>query len=162
MPRFGSLILFTPWFPEANPEEQRAQTWRTRWSDRRTALAAHQSISVLVLILNLTFTIAAWRELGTTVNGFRTIYEGNCDNARRLNSILHLVINALSTLLLGSSNFCMQLLIAPTRKEVDHAHTQGTWMDIGIPSIRNFWRVKLQRQVGWLLLALSSGTLHLL
>ncbi|OJJ82358.1 uncharacterized protein ASPGLDRAFT_531052 [Aspergillus glaucus CBS 516.65] len=49
----------------------------------------------------------------------------------------HLVINILSTLMLAGSNFTMQCLCAPTRKDLDRAHQSNRWLDIGAPSIRN-------------------------
>lgn len=74
----------------------------------------------------------------------------------------HLVINILSTLLLGASNYSMQCLSSPTRSEVDKAHGQGIWLDIGVPSIRNLRRLSVSRIVLWWLLAISSLPLHLL
>ncbi len=56
----------------------------------------------------------------------------------------------------------MQRLSAPTRQEVDKAHGAGTWLDIGIPSVRNVRRISWERRNLWILLALSSLPLHLL
>ncbi|KAL9058325.1 MAG: hypothetical protein Q9162_001780 [Coniocarpon cinnabarinum] len=36
------------------------------------------------------------------------------------------------TLLLGASNAATQILAAPSRAEVDHAHSKGKWMHIGV------------------------------
>ena len=57
--------------------------------------------------------------------------EGDCGQVKRFNIKFHVVVNILSTLLLGASNLCMQLLAAPTRDEVDRAHRNGYWLDIG-------------------------------
>lgn len=83
---------------------------------------------------------------------------------KQYDSVLHGVVNVLSTLLLGASNYCMQILVAPTRQEVDHAHAhaQKSWLDIGIPSVRNFKGIDWKRCAGWIILALSSSTLHLM
>lgn len=70
--------------------------------------------------------------------------------------------NALGTLLLSGSNYCMQVLCAPTRRELDQAHAQGRWLDIGVPSFRNLWRISPKRVVVWWVLGLSSIPLHLL
>lgn len=56
----------------------------------------------------------------------------------------------------------MQCLSAPTRSEVDKAHSQGIWLDIGVPSVRNLRRLSTPRIVLWWLLAISSIPLHLL
>ena len=56
----------------------------------------------------------------------------------------------------------MQRLSAPTRKEVDKAHQKHTWVDIGVPSLRNLFFVSRWRTIGWFILAASSLPLHLL
>lgn len=159
--RFGSVTVFTPWFPKVNPKHLKAQTWKIWWSNRRTALGAQVATSVLVLIANLILTILPISK-GSTTNGIGTIYEGDCGSIRKWNTVLHLGINILSTILLSASNFCMQLLVAPIRSEIDRAHGEQAWMDIGIPSLRNLGYINWKRKVVWVLLALSSGTLHLL
>lgn len=75
---------------------------------------------------------------------------------------LHAGINALSTLLLGSSNYCAQLLAAPTREEVDEAHGKKEWFDIGIQSFRNLWKLRPNKRATWICLMASSGLLHLM
>lgn len=75
---------------------------------------------------------------------------------------LHLIINILSTLLLGASNYSMQCLSSPTRSEIDKAHRQKLWLDIGVPSVRNLRRISASRIALWWLLAASSIPLHLL
>ena len=87
---------------------------------------------------------------------------GTCDSVRFYNRWLHFLINALSTILLGASNYCAQLLVAPTRKEVDRAHGDKRWLDIGVQSFRNLRTVNTERKVVWVFLMLSSGLLHLL
>ena len=91
-----------------------------------------------------------------------TILDGSCEKTKNLSLWLHLAINALSTILLGASNYCMQCLSSPTRQEVDKAHNQGIWLDIGVPGIRNLRRISRRRLVLWMLLTLSSIPLHLL
>lgn len=59
-------------------------------------------------------------------SGIRDIFNDDCVTAKKLNLWLHLLINVLSTILLGISNFYMQLLVVPTRHEVDKAHKIAT------------------------------------
>ena len=56
----------------------------------------------------------------------------------------------------------MQCLSSPTRSEIDKAHSQGIWLDIGVPSVRNLRRLSKPRVILWWLLATSSIPLHLL
>ena len=53
-----------------------------------------------------------------------------------------------------------QCLAAPTRSEIDAAHTRRQWMDIGIPSIRNLFRIKAERML-WIAIGITSVLLHL-
>lgn len=56
----------------------------------------------------------------------------------------------------------MQVLNSPSRSEVDRVHSRGSWMGIGIPSVRNAFRVSKFKTGCWIMLLLSSIPLHLL
>ncbi|KAI0847467.1 hypothetical protein F5Y00DRAFT_271216 [Daldinia vernicosa] len=62
----------------------------------------------------------------------------------------------------ASSNFFMQVLNSPSREEVNVAHFQGSWLGIGIPSVRNAFRVSKFKTACWICLFLSSIPIHLL
>ena len=111
----------------------------------------------IVFLINLIATITWASDVDSGV-----LFKGNCDRARKLNSVLHIIINVLSTILLSSSNYVMQCLSAPTRKEVDAAHSQTRWLDIGVLSVRNLYRISKKHVFLWSALALSSLPLHLL
>ena len=113
--------------------------------------------ATIVFLINIIVTI--W---GSTARHSGVLLDGDCDRVKNLNTGLHVLINVLSTILLSGSNYCMQCLSGPTRSEVDKAHAQGNWLDIGIPSIRNVKHLSRQRIVLWVLLALTSLPLHLL
>ncbi len=118
-------------------------------------------VAAAVFIINLTVTI--WAVSTSDVqNGLGTLYDGNCKRTSTLTFWAHLAINILSTLLLGASNYSMQCLSSPTRSEIDKAHDQGIWLDIGVPSVRNLRRLSKNRIILWWLLAISSIPLHLL
>ena len=118
-------------------------------------------VTAIVLVSNLIiFAYEASQNKGSF--GVALIQEGNCNNTKNLATWLHLIINVLSTGLLGCSNYTMQCLASPTRKEINKAHRQGTWMEIGVPSLSNLGRISKQRLALWILLGLSSIPLHLL
>ena len=118
-------------------------------------------ISAVVLIINLILTV--WVVSSSKVqNGLGTLQDGSCKTTTTLTFWIHLAINILSTLLLGASNYSMQCLSSPTRSEIDKAHSQGVWMDIGVPGLRNLQRLSTTRIVLWWFLAISSIPLHLL
>ena len=119
-------------------------------------------VTSLVLILNIALCIWATTFSSSMKNGVGTIYKGSCAKTSCLNMLLHLAINILSTTLLSASNYTMQCLSSPTRQELDVVHAKGTYLDIGVPSLRNLKSISIKRSVCWLLLAFSSIPLHLL
>jgi hypothetical protein len=115
--------------------------------------------AICVLLLNICLTI--WGSLRSKANGGH-IHHGNCTYAERLNMGIHIIINLLSTLLLGASNYSMQVLTAPTRRGIEAAHREGRWLDIGVQSLRNMRFISSLKRWLWLGLAISSIPLHLL
>ena len=114
-----------------------------------------------VFLLNLILTLWATQKFGVQ-NGVGILVDGECSRTRKASTWIHLAINVLSTVLLSASNYCMQILTAPTRSEVDRAHVEGRWLDIGVPSVRNLKWISAKRVCIWMCLALSSLPLHLL
>ncbi|KAJ7810106.1 hypothetical protein B0H14DRAFT_3758020 [Mycena olivaceomarginata] len=66
----------------------------------------------------------------------------------RISTAIHVVLNVLSGILLGAGNYCMQLLVSPTRHEVDIAHARGAALDIGVPSVTNLPHIDRKRVLG--------------
>ncbi|KAE8136603.1 hypothetical protein BDV38DRAFT_283815 [Aspergillus pseudotamarii] len=66
------------------------------------------------------------------------------------------------TLLLAASNYVMQCLGAPSRSDVDQAHKQRKWLDIGTFSMRNFAAMDGWRKILWTLLLISSTPIHMI
>lgn len=128
----------------------------------RTGVLICATCALVVFLINLVATIWTLTTHGIGLDGRQILFEGNCEAARKLNSGIHLLINVLSTILLSSSNYCMQCLSAATRQEINEAHAKGVWLDVGVPSFRNLRRIKRKRIVLWWLLGVSSLPLHLL
>ncbi|KAL2867715.1 uncharacterized protein BJX67DRAFT_387626 [Aspergillus lucknowensis] len=120
-----------------------------------------------VLALNIILTIIA-AGLAYSKNdqqsfSFASMYKGKCSVVKDWTTALHLVINILSTAVLGASNYCMQCLASPSRAQVDEAHEKRTWVRIGVPNIANLLcRQRGNRQLlGWILL-ITSLPIHLI
>lgn len=113
-----------------------------------------------VLLMNFVVAIWAFFKAGKQTNGH--VYEGSCDDVDKASIGIHLLINVLSTVLLGGSQYVMQCLCAPTRREINQAHFRGAWLDIGQPSLRNLRYIRRWKLVMWIALVLSSLPLHLL
>ncbi|OAL28642.1 hypothetical protein AYO22_02836 [Fonsecaea multimorphosa] len=90
------------------------------------------------------------------------VYEGSCTKTETRDTWVHLALNIVATVLLASSNYCMQLLSSPTRSEIDKAHAKQKWLDIGIPSMRNLASLRKKKVILWWLLGVSSIPLHLI
>lgn len=150
---------------------ERSLVWKASWFRKRAigwraGVLSGVACSTAVFLINISVFLWAeskngWRKLDDG-DGKYTLYVGDCEITQRLNIGIHVLINGLSTLLLSASNYCMQCMSAPTREEVDKAHVSGTWLDIGIPSVRNLKSIGAKRTILYFLLGLSSIPLHLL
>ena len=118
-------------------------------------------LSKIVVIINSILII--WGSKSFDVNiGIGTIQHEQCDRTKNLSLWLHLAINILDTALLSASNYIMQCLSFSTRRDIDKAHARNTWLDIGVPSVRNLSRITRKRTALWRLLAITSLPLHLM
>lgn len=118
------------------------------------------SATALVLLLNVSI-IAYVRAHYASDSGSSQLTSGDCSRVNRVKTGTHLVINLLATGLLSASNYAMQVLISPTRGEVDRAHAKRKWLDIGLPSLRNIPMISKWRLLLWFGLVMSSLPLHL-
>ena len=114
----------------------------------------------VVLLFNVVLTVVVSARNGGGRSGLAILYQGDCTATKWLDVWFHLIINALGSLLLGASNYCMQCLSAPTRKDIDKAHAQHRWLDIGIQSFRNLRYMSRFKVMLWGALAVSSIPLH--
>jgi len=148
---FESTLLVSGEFPPSDKHGHRL--WRK-------SLLACAFLAALVLIANI--SLVGWAsQLDTTEDGSYIAMRGNCNSVNKASLFSHLGINILSTLLLGASNYCMQITIAPSRTDLDDAHSKGRWLDIGVPSVRNLRCVSKLRKFIWVMLCFSSLPLHL-
>ena len=126
----------------------------------RATVAINIIIVFVVWLVNLIFLIYSVARFSIH-DGLGILYTGNCGKVRRLTLTAHLFINLLSTIMLSASNYTMQVLAAPTRREVDVVHARRKWLDVGIQSVGNFVHIDPRRTALWFLLAASSVPLHL-
>jgi hypothetical protein len=116
--------------------------------------------TTLVLVVNIGLLIK-----GATSGyrgGIASLVQGDPVKISNYNTIYRTLINILSTLLLGASNYAMQVISSPTREDADAAHAKGTWVEIGIVSPRNLRLMSRRRKMLWWMLGISSVPLHLL
>lgn len=119
-------------------------------------------MSTIVLGINIAVLIIGATTGNGFENGFAVPMSGLAEEISWWSSAIHIAVNALSTLLLAASNYTMQVLSSPTRKDVDKAHAKNEHLDIGVLSTRNLSRIPRRRLVLFLLMGLSSIPIHLL
>ncbi|KAI1100244.1 hypothetical protein F4804DRAFT_348730 [Jackrogersella minutella] len=127
---------------------------------RRTGTFNLILLSCYGLVLLVCFAIAISRS--PTLDSTTIIFEGDCQKTKNLNLVLHFLLNLISTLTLASSSYFMQILSAPSRQEIDRAHSRLRSLDIGVSSLKNIRLVSPLKTLGWLVLSISSIPIHLL
>ena len=132
------------------------------WVSKRSRSLVSQIILIsAVLVINISLTIYANFRY-PSVEAVGLLYKGECDTVHKLNMWLHFLISVLSTLMLSASNFCMQVQSAPTRADIDKAHENGTWLDIGLHSPRNLSYIQGWKRVSWAILGITSLPINML
>ncbi|CAF9921720.1 MAG: hypothetical protein GOMPHAMPRED_002373 [Gomphillus americanus] len=97
-----------------------------------------------------------------SINDNFLLFSGDCATVKTIDTWAHLAINILSTLLLGASNHTLQVLVAPTREDVDATHALHKSVDIAVPSITNWTFMTLQKRILFLIVVITSLPLHLI
>ena len=146
---------------------------------RRLAILNISAMVILTLLL-CGFTVASIlkTDLSETYNGVYNHQASRGDavrntflfhsslcrepTARNINTALHLIVNAVSSAVLASSNFFSQVLSSPSRAEVDVSHARGRSLDVGVLSWRNALGLSPFKTVAWVALLVTSLPLHLL
>lgn len=159
--RFANAAYLSQYIPGLDPESERAKTFRTKMAKRSAMLMLQAGAALLVLILSSVFLIWAVR-FRPPVRGVGDFLYGRCSTISFINFAIHVLINVISSLFLGAGNYCMQILIAPSREEINKAHRKGEYVEIGVPSVRNFWYIRWYRIAAWVFISLLATTLHVL
>lgn len=95
------------------------------------------STFLILLVSVVCFVVVIVVSKPPVFGGESKLYTGSCSTAYNINTGLHVLVNALSIILLVGGNYVFQVLSSPTRKELAAAHDKKRWLDIGIPSLRN-------------------------
>jgi hypothetical protein len=120
---------------------RRVRLWMTGW---RGGIAINTLITFLILVVAIVCLVLAITR-SRVLGGESAIYTGSCAATERLNSGLCVIINIFVVILLAIANYVFQILSSPTRTEVAGAHDKRTWLDIGIPSVRNLRHITTSR-----------------
>lgn len=114
---------------------------------------------LILTISLLSFTLS---RPGSTIMEAKTLFSGKCSTSNSLDLFLQFLINIFSTCVLASSNFFMQIVSSPTRKELDHAHRSLHSLEIGVSSFKNLGALSWFKILAWVGLFLTSVPIHIL
>jgi hypothetical protein len=134
----------------------------SRFCGWRMGIIIGSCMSFMVLGINITILIVGATRGKGFENGFAVPMSGAANDMSWWSSAMHIVINALSTILLAASNYTMQVLSSPTREDIDKAHAKHEHLDIGVLSVRNLTRIPRRRLVLFILMGMSTIPIHLL
>lgn len=96
---------------------------------------------------------------GKISGGGSSVVDGDVSKVRGANWGIHALVNIFAVVLVAAANYVVQILSSPTRCEVDTAHEKLTWVDIGIPSLRNLRLISSTRAaLSATLLVLAVGS----
>ncbi len=110
------------------------------------------TVGIVCLIITLAKTSAA--------GGEAVVYAGSCTTASAINWALHAATSVLALVLISGANYVFQVLSSPTRPELTAAHGKKEWLDIGIPSVRNFAHIGGSRSLLAVIVLLSAVITH--
>ncbi|KAI1211594.1 uncharacterized protein F4807DRAFT_395650 [Annulohypoxylon truncatum] len=112
-------------------------------------------ISFIILLAGIICLILVIAE-AKLLSGESAIYTGDCTTADHINYGIHIVVSVCGIAILSGANYVFQILSSPTRREVTVAHENKRWLDVGIPSIRNFKHISSFRVVVAVIVLLSA------
>ncbi|KAJ5170164.1 uncharacterized protein N7500_002947 [Penicillium coprophilum] len=158
---YASKKILGQYIPEINEEHVRSKT-RKNAASKRSKMLRNQFIAATVIcVANIVLLVCVWVYFPPDSRGIGTLRMSDCSEISSINSGIHVILNVISSLFLGAGSYCMQILVSPSRREMDGAHAQGVSLDIGIQSFRNLRWIKRRRIFHWLGLGILSICLHL-
>lgn len=149
------------------PKKSRTPQWMVRFWDRhinngwRGEMLRIAIFSTFLWLVNIVVYVVLFTKTNRT-HGSGIIMDGLCSGVERANTMIHMALNIMTSLMLAASTFAMDSLCCPTREEVDMAHAKGQSLSIGGLSMRNFRFISRSRSILWILLWITSVPLHLL
>jgi hypothetical protein len=141
----------------------RQRSWRSLTHGWRGGIALNAILGLVVILASIICVILLVTKSGTEEGpGLYTIFESSCTTSSQVNWALRALMSAIAISLLAAANYAFQVLSSPTRAEVNLAHSRRRWLDIGIPSIRNFFYISNERAFYALLVTIAAITTQLM
>jgi hypothetical protein len=115
----------------------------------------------LVLLVYVAFLVWIYVNLQIR-NGVAEVFSGVFPEASRVVTYAHFVTSAFAVLLFAVGTHAAQLLLSPTRAEVENAHARDRWLHIGVGGLRNMKWIHKRRLIRAVLLLMTSVLLPFL
>lgn len=109
----------------------------------------------LLLVTYLAFLIWMYNNLHLR-HGLAKVFSGACSQASRTGAYAHFATCAFAVLLFAAGSHGVQILLSPTRDEVENARSRDRWVHIGIGGLRNMKWISKRRLCRAILLAATS------
>lgn len=119
-------------------------------------------LGALISLLAEAALLTVLLKLDGTAQGPNVVFSGDCKKAKSINLALVTLLNIVGTTLVGTSSYVMQCLNAPSRREVDKAHANGRYLNVGVPSVNNFRYLSVTKLCTWSIMLFSTIPIHLL
>ena len=105
------------------------KTWRFTgvYSGWRKGVVISCVCSVIALVLNSILLGWARSKPSSANNGSYILWEGTYETIQKLDTILHLGINVVSIITLAGASSASQIILAPTRENINIAHSFGRY-----------------------------------
>ncbi|KAF4446592.1 hypothetical protein FALBO_17056 [Fusarium albosuccineum] len=155
-----------PGTPKAEQEkmlkDERPRQPRTLMAGWRGGVAANVLLAFLILVASI-ICLALASAKGHIAASDSSLMEGSPAKVDGIGRGILVVVNLFAIILIAGANYLVQILSSPTRAEVDIAHENRKWLDIGIPSLRNLSAISPTRaslSALMLVLAVSSQVIY--
>ncbi|OLN81170.1 hypothetical protein CCHL11_09539 [Colletotrichum chlorophyti] len=130
-------------------------TFNRMKSGWRAGIALNICIGFVILIVAIVCLVLALVVVGM-IRGESRVFEGSCAMAEQIEIGLFVAINVITIVLLSAANYVFQVLSSPTRTEIEMAHEERRWLEIGVPSFRNLRFISSPRVVLTVVIMLAA------
>lgn len=127
-------------------EDKGGKGWRKLTFGWRSGVVLNAVLSLVILIAGFVCFVVAGTKVAFLL-GAMDLFTGSCSTAAHINWGLHALINVAVMVLLVGANYVFQVLSSPTRSEIAGAHESRRWLEIGVPSVRNFRHIGSGRAI---------------
>lgn len=111
--------------------------WRRMTTGWRSGVLLNLLLITAILVAGFVCLVVAGTRIALLV-GDMELFTGTCAAVATTSWGLHALVNVAVVVLLVGANYVFQVLSSPTRTEVAAAHARRAWLEIGVPSARNF------------------------